>query len=106
MTRHFRNLSQRARLTEFVFSESGAMSAQKAAQMGAVLAATTLAGILMSAGTAEAACRPGSGTSCLQCGSNAECQLQGLQFCRAACCSIQGSTVCALRCTNDPTNYC
>ncbi len=56
MTRHFRELSQRARLAEFVFSESGAMSAKKAAQMGAVLAGSAVAGLLMSVGTAEAAC--------------------------------------------------
>ncbi len=57
MIRHFRELSQRARLIEFAKSESGAMSAQKAAQMGAVLAASALAGLLMSIPrTAEAAC--------------------------------------------------
>jgi len=45
--RHFRELSQRARLREFAFSESGAMSAQKAAQMEAVLAASALAGLFL-----------------------------------------------------------
>jgi hypothetical protein len=56
MTRHIRSLSQRARLAEFVFSESGAMNAKKAAQMGAVLAASALAGVLMSAEPAAADC--------------------------------------------------
>jgi len=68
MTRHIRSLSQRARLAEFIFSESGAMNAKKAAQMGAVLGASALAGVLMSAGTAEAgciACPPGDHQWCV-----------------------------------------
>jgi len=68
MTRHIRGLSQRARLAEFVFSESGATNAKKAAQMGAILGASTLAGLLMSARTAEAAC------NLTPCGGGAECE--------------------------------
>lgn len=54
MNRHIWELSQRARLGEFILNESGAMSANKAAQMGAILATSALAGILMSARIAEA----------------------------------------------------
>ncbi len=39
MTTRMRTLSQRSRLWEFVTSESGAMGARKAANIGAVLGA-------------------------------------------------------------------
>lgn len=56
MNHHIRGLSQRSRLTEFIINESGAMSAQKAAQMGAILATSMLAGLLMHPRTAAAEC--------------------------------------------------
>ena len=89
MTRHIRSLSQRARLAEFVFSESGAMSAQKAAQMGAVLAATTLAGILMSAGTAES-------HTCHPCMTGDDCMGHPPNCHRITC----GGGACGQYCTN------
>lgn len=99
MTRHIRGLSQRARLAEFVFSESGAMSAQRAAQMGAVLAASVLAGLLMKTGTAEA-CRG----SCTTCWANEDCAAVGMLYCRSRQCGV-GCT-CTLACTNADANYC
>ena len=48
MTGHIRSLTQRARLFEFITSESGAMSAKRGAQIGTILGASALAGLLMS----------------------------------------------------------
>lgn len=94
--RHFRELSQRARLTEFAFSESGEMLAEKAAQIGAVLAASTLAGLLMSAGTVEASCP-------LQpCADDQSCAtLIEQPWCRTVNCNG-----CAKYCTADPNPGC
>ena len=92
--RHFRQLSQHARLKEFAFSESGAMSAQKAAQMGAVLATSALAGLLMSAGMAEAACTP--------CMVPEDCGGTGFSFCRNIHCGVCGHYYCTNG-VDDPT---
>lgn len=57
MNGHIRSLTQRARLYEFVASESGAMSAQNAARIGVVLGTSALAGLLMMIpNTAKADC--------------------------------------------------
>lgn len=54
MTGHIKVLSQRARLREFVFSDSGAMSSKKAAQLGMAFMASSLAAFLMAPSTAHA----------------------------------------------------
>jgi len=95
MTRHIRGLSQRARLAEFVFSESGAMNAKKAAQMGAILGASVLAGLLMNTGTAEA-------HSCHPCMVKEDCAVHQLLACTPHVCN----NVCGSYCTNSTIPTC
>lgn len=88
MTGHIRSLTQRARLYEFITSESGAMNGRKAAQLGAVLATSALAGLMMSIpNRAEAHC--GGFTECGGGGAgDASCQnmFGAAWICRARLC--------------------
>ncbi len=93
MTTRIRGLSQRARLWDFVASESGAMGAQKAANIGAIMGASAVAGLFMSvADTAHAiACSatiPCSGPT------STWCQDNNLGSCIKAICD----TSCQYRC--------
>lgn len=108
MTEYVSYLTQRARLLEFVRSESGTMSAKKAAQMGVVLSASTLAALVLGVDSAKA-------DHCKYCdpmvpgGGDAWCASvygQGFDFCRTAMCTDPSDDVCNFVCKTLNQNDC
>ena len=88
MTGTLRSLSQQSRLRDFVLSESGEMSAKRAAQVGAVLAGSAMAGLFFAAPPEAAAA----------CGVNEGCENNG------ECIPWMGTVYTAYRC--DPMDNC
>jgi hypothetical protein len=64
MSGTLRSLSQQSRLRDFVLSESGEMSAKRAAQVGAVVAGSAMAGLFFAA-PQEAKADCGFGANCV-----------------------------------------
>jgi len=103
MISHIRGLSSKARLREFILSESGETNAQKAAQVGAILATSALATLLMSVETARAGCDP----TCVQCNDDADCTWTSPgpgPFCRTRFCFE--TCDCVKACTWSQENSC
>lgn len=100
MTGHIRSPNQRARLYEFITSESGAMNAKKAAQVGFVLGVSILASLVLSQ-QAKADCDP----SCHVCSQDDNCRAEfGGIYCRTRWCGQ--FCLCQQACTWATNNYC
>ena len=76
MSGTLRSLSQQSRLRDFVLSESGEMSAKRAAQVGAVVAGSAMAGLFFAAPPEALACGtpcPNGIVDCIFVGGNPTC---------------------------------
>ena len=102
MIRHIRGVSTKARLREFIFSESGETSAQKAAQVGAILATSALATLLINVGTAKAV---EGDPSCQICSDQRDCPPHEPN-CLYRWCQFGSLVVCARACTAAQWDYC
>jgi len=106
MISHIRGLSSKARLREFILSESGETNAQKAAQVGAILATSALATLLINVGTAKAVV---GDPNCVTCSFDEDCNDPlGIEIhCRRRWCDFPVvGVVCASACTAATDHYC
>jgi len=105
MISHIRGLSSKARLREFILSESGETDAQKAARMGAILATSALATLLMNVGAGQAL---QGDPNCVTCSDDLNCKdPNGIEIhCRYRWCQFGSLVVCAKACTAAQDDFC